>query len=99
MEPPTKAWPKPKISRIKLGSVVRDTITGATGIATARNLALDGRISYIVEQSGLTTDGEPKEAFFVISERLELVDQRQLKVSATSVATSGGPMCRGTYLE
>jgi hypothetical protein len=99
LEPPTKAWPKPKDTPIKLGDIVCDGITGQAGVATARCIDLDGRVSFIVEQAGVTEEGEPKDAFYRMSDRLEVLDKRPLKVSATSAATSGGPMCRGTYVE
>lgn len=94
LAPPSKKWPEPKKSKITLGDIVRDTFTGAVGTATSRTVGIDGSIKLIVEQSGLTKDGEPRPAFYTVIERLEIVDKRELTVSETSAATSGGPMCR-----
>ena len=79
---------------IKLGDIVRDILTGATGVATSRTVGLDGQITFIIEQSGFTEDGEPKDPFYLNAERIEVIDKRDLAVSRTSVATSGGPMPR-----
>lgn len=94
LAPPSKKWPEPKKSKIKLGDVVRDTLTGAAGIATSRTVGIDGSTRLVVEQPGLTKDGEPQPAFYASIERVEIVDKRELTVSESSVATSGGPMCR-----
>jgi len=94
LAPPTKPWKEPKVSTIKPGDWVRDFITGATGTVTGRTVALDGRVSVIFEQPGLTDLGEPKTSLVTIVERIELVDRRTLEVSSASVATSGGPMAR-----
>lgn len=94
LAPPTKSWPEANKSAIKLGDLVRDTITGATGTATARTVALDGRIKVIIEPLGLAESGEPMSALLVIADRLEVIDRSKLRVSETSVATSGGPMAR-----
>lgn len=91
---PAKPWPKPEQSTIKLGDTVCDTLTGLTGVATSRTVNLDGQEKIILEQAGLTADGEPKPPFCATGRRLEVVDRRQLKVSKSSIATSGGPMAR-----
>lgn len=91
---PTKSWPEPRKSAVKLGDWVRDTITGATGTATARTLSLDGRVKIMIEQPGLTDQGEPRAPLVFIADRIEVVDRRTLETSPTSVAKSGGPMAR-----
>ena len=94
LAPPSQEWPEPKKSKIKLGDVVRDLLTGAVGIATSQTVRIDGATKLIVEQPGLTKDGEPRPPFYGSIECLQVVDRRELTVSATSVATSGGPMSR-----
>lgn len=95
LAPPTKLWPEPKRTAIKLGNVVRDTLTGAVGIATALTVGLDGQVNIVFEQPGLTPEGEPKSSLYTTAERAVVVNKRELKVSEASVATSGGPMARG----
>lgn len=94
LEPPTKVWHQSKDPLIKLGDVIRDALTGAVGIAVAKTVNLDGHISFIIEQSGLTECGEPKPPFYVSADRAVVVSKSELKVSKDSVATSGGPMAR-----
>jgi hypothetical protein len=95
LAPPAKLWPEPKRTAIRLGNVVRDTLTGAVGVATALTVGLDGQINIIIEQPGLTPDGEPKSSLYSNADRAVVVDRRELKVSKASIATSGGPMARG----
>lgn len=99
VEPPTKRWPEPKKSPIRLGDLVRDTLTGAVGVATSRSISLDGRINIIIEQSGLTPEGEPKSPLYTNAERVEVIDKRELKASESSAAKSGGPMARGAIID
>ena len=95
LEPPTKSWVEPKETSIKLGNVVRDTLTGAVGVASAKTIFLDGQVTIIIEQPGLTQDGEPKSPLCVHASRVVVVNRRELAVSKDSLATSGGPMARG----
>lgn len=92
--PPTKSWPSPRKSPVKLGDCVRDTLTGVTGTATARTIGIDGRVKIMIEQPGLTNAGEPKAPLLVIAERIEVVDRGRLQISESSVASSGGAMAR-----
>lgn len=92
--PPTKAWPEARKSAIKLGHWVRDLVTGAEGTATGRTTRLDGSVCIAIEQAGLTNLGEPKCPLSVSAERVFVIDRSKLKVSESSVATSGGPMAR-----
>jgi hypothetical protein len=94
IEQPIKSWVEPKESPIKLGNVVRDTLTGAIGVASARTVHLDGQATIIIEQPGLTQDGGPKSPLCVHASRVVVVDKRELAVSKFSLATSGGPMAR-----
>lgn len=98
LAPPAKSWPEPKKSEIKLGHVVRDTLTDAVGVVTGLIFRLDGGIDVLLERPGLTDDGEPKSPLYVNAERVMVVEKRELKVSKTSTATGGGPMARGASL-
>lgn len=69
-----------------MGEEVRDTVSGFTGITTAKYVYLNGCIRYCVEAEG--KDGpqsKPLELVFD-QQRLQLVDGE-----ATSHATAGGP--------
>jgi hypothetical protein len=66
---------------IKLGTKVKDSISGFEGIATARIEYLYGCVRVLVEPQGLNQDGKPIEAQYFDEQRLE--DQ--------PTAKSGGP--------
>ena len=97
LAPPTRSWGEPKPSMVKLGNVIRDIHSGAVGVASAKSVALDGNVNFIIEQTGLTQDGLPKAPFYVNAAQVVVVSKRELKVSKDSVATSGGPMARRVY--
>jgi len=68
---------------IKLGEIVRDSISGFEGVAVARAEYLNGCISYQVEPARLNEDGSiPKAEWF---------DEQRL--TERSGATAGGPQC------
>lgn len=94
LAPPAKSWPAPQTSPVKLGDVVREVLTDAVGLVSAKTMTLDGRTSVIIEQPGLTADGEPKAPLRMNAARVVVVDKRELKVSKDSVAKSGGPEAR-----
>jgi len=75
---------------IKLGSLVKDSITGFTGIATG-----DANFMYgcrrIQIESKMLKDGKPIEAQWFDEQRVEIVKVDKPKVSENSRATSGGP--------
>lgn len=75
---------------IKLGSKVRDSITGFTGIATSRHEYLYGCM-----QIGITPvelrEGKPVETWHFDDQRVELLEAGAPIVSPESTATSGGP--------
>ena len=75
---------------IKLGSKVRDTLTGFTGIATGRTKWLYGCSRITVEPQELR-DGKPIEAQWFDEQRVELIEERKPTVSLDSSATTGGP--------
>lgn len=76
---------------IKLGSKVRDTLTGFEGVAVARTEWIYGCARVGVEKEGLDEKGTPVEAQWFDEQRLELVESRPVAVSEASSAVSGGP--------
>lgn len=92
IEPPTKVWPQPKATSVRLGDAVRDEVTGRIGIAIAKTVGLEGRTFIIIQDQRLTADGEPQPLHSAAAERVVVIDKRELRVSESSVATSGGPM-------
>ena len=75
---------------ITLGSVVRDSITGFSGIAVARTEWLYGCSRIGVEPAELR-DGKPIETQWFDEQRVVVVEARLPAVSPDSSATSGGP--------
>jgi hypothetical protein len=98
LKQPKKAWPQPKVTSIELGDLVRDTVTGAVGIASAKNFSLDGEVSILIEQVGLRDDFSPKPPLYAAADRVVVQERRKLLVSKDSVATSGGPLARSPVL-
>jgi len=74
---------------IRLGSIVRDSLTGFTGMATARTEWLYGCARVCVEPEELK-DGKPIEASWFDEQRIEIVEERSPVVSKDNSATSGG---------
>lgn len=72
---------------IKLGSTVRDTITGFTGIAIRRCDHLNGNVQYAVQPKG--KDGSYPEAVFLDYHTLDVIDDgvsdRATPVSETDI--------------
>lgn len=75
---------------IKLGSKVRDSITGFTGIATSRTEYLHGCVHVGVTPTELK-DGKPIDPQWFDEQRVELLEEKKPVVSKASSATSGGP--------
>jgi valyl-tRNA synthetase len=75
---------------VKLGSKVKDSLTGFTGIATARTEWLYGCTRIAIEPQELH-DGKPIETQWFDEQRVEVVLEDKPKVSKDSSATSGGP--------
>jgi len=59
---------------IKLGSLVKDNLTGFEGIATARMYHLHGCIHIFVQPTTLKDDGSPKAEAAFDEQRIELID-------------------------
>ena len=77
---------------IKLGYLVKDLVTGFTGIATSRTEYLYGCVHIGITSRGLDKDGVPVGAMNFDEQRVILVDKRGPVVSPDSKATSGGPV-------
>jgi len=73
-----------------LGSKVKDTLTGFSGIATARTEWLYGCARISIEPTELK-DGKPIEAQWFDEQRVEVIKELAPTVSKDSSATSGGP--------
>lgn len=80
---------------IKLGSKVKDSITGLTGIATSRTEYLYGCVHIGVTPTELK-DGKPIESSWFDEQRIELVEEKKPEVSKASSAKSGGPSLVGS---
>ncbi len=76
---------------IKLGSRVRDNITGFTGIATGKVEFLHGCTRILIEPEKLEDNGKPVEGQYFDEQRVEVVKDKEIKVSKDSSATTGGP--------
>lgn len=74
---------------VKLGSKVRDTITGYEGIATARSEFLNGCVSIQITRTEMTKDGDAKADWFD-EQRVALVEENVFRAQP-SPATAGGP--------
>jgi hypothetical protein len=75
---------------VKLGSKVRDGITGFSGIATGRTEWLYGCARVAIEPQELK-DGKPIDACWFDEQRIEVLEVRAPVVSKDNSATSGGP--------
>lgn len=76
---------------IKLGSRVRDAITGFEGIAIARTEWIYGCSRIGVEATKLDEKGKPADAQWFDEQRIELVKEQAPPLSAQSDAPTGGP--------
>lgn len=79
---------------IELGTKVRDTITGFTGIITGRTQWLYGCVRCYVEPRELH-EGKPVDACTFDEERLEVVieENKKEQVQIREGAAPGGPRC------
>ncbi len=76
---------------IKLGSRVRDTITGFEGILTSRTEYLYGCVRVGVEPTGLDKDGNIPETGHFDEQRIAFIKTIPMEKSEESNATTGGP--------
>jgi hypothetical protein len=75
---------------IKLGSIVRDSITGFTGLAVCRSEWLYGCARVGIQATELK-DGKPVEVQHFDEQSVEVVKPGKPKISKDSSAESGGP--------
>lgn len=75
---------------IQLGNHVRDSLTGFSGVATARTEWLYGCARICIEPRELR-DGKPIEAQWFDEQRVEVLSDDEPQVSEDNSATSGGP--------
>ena len=75
---------------VKLGSRVKDRITGFTGIASGRAEYQFGCAQVLITPEGLK-DGQPLNAHWFDEQRVEVVEETAPVVSPASSAKSGGP--------
>ena len=75
---------------IKLGSKVRDMLTGFEGTATGRTAWLYGCARIMIEPSEMK-DGKPVEGVWLDEQRVEVIEEKGPLVSKNSSATTGGP--------
>jgi hypothetical protein len=75
---------------IKLGSKVKDSITGFSGIATSRVEFMYGCNRIQIEPDELNKEGKPIEGQYFDEQRVELILEDKPKVSKESTARSGG---------
>ncbi len=61
--------------QFKLGSRVKDKISGLTGIAAARGEYLNGCIRYCIEPDRVKDDGSPYDGYWFDEKQLELVSE------------------------
>lgn len=83
---------------IKLGSIVKDALTGFTGRATAR-VEYEYGCARIFIEPGELKDGKPVEGMYFDEQRVEVVEEKCPVVSKDSSATSGGPHDAPTRLK
>lgn len=74
---------------IKLGSLVKDNISGFTGIVTARTEWLFGCARCGVEATEIK-DGKLIDAQWFDEQRLDVLEERKIEISIHSSATVGG---------
>jgi len=76
---------------ISLGSKVKDSMTGFSGIATGRTDWMYGCSRILIQPIKLSKDGKTIESEWFDEQRVELIAERKPKVSAQSKARTGGP--------
>ena len=76
---------------VKLGSKVKDMLTGFTGTATGRTEWVFGCSRIFIEPNKLKDDGAPIEGQWFDEQRVEVVEEKEPVVSKDSSATTGGP--------
>lgn len=73
---------------IKLGSRVKDMVSGFTGIATARTEYINGCARVVVDPENLDKDGKLIEGRYFDEPQLEVLEEGAVKIG---VQDPGGP--------
>lgn len=81
-----------KPAGIKLGDLVKDRITGFTGIATSRTEHLFGCVHIGITSTCVDKDGVPIGVVAFDEQRVQRLEKRDIVVSPDSAATSGVPV-------
>jgi len=81
-----------KPAGIKLGDLVKDLITGFTGIASSRTEHLFGCVHIGITSNRMDKDGVPVGVMNFDEQRVVRIDKRDIVVSPDSTAKSGGPV-------
>lgn len=75
---------------IKLGSKIKDKLTGFSGLAVAKTVWFSGSTTFQIEPTTMH-EGKPVEAHCFEAQRVELIEEAAPPVSKNNSATSGGP--------
>ena len=79
---------------VKLGTKVKDSVTGFVGFATARCVYLNGCVQFEITPEELK-DGVPQKEYWLDEQRVELVKKEVTKkpssIFSASASTKGGP--------
>ena len=76
---------------IKLGSKVRDTISGFEGIVTARHEYLNGCVRYSISATSLDENGKMFDEAWLDDQQVEVIEEMGPEVSKDSTGKPGGP--------
>jgi len=76
---------------VKLGSKVRDMISGYTGVATGRSDFLFGCAQIAIAPNKLDKEGKVMDVLWFDEQRVEVLKEAGPVVSSDNSASSGGP--------
>lgn len=80
---------------IKLGSKVRDKVTGFTGIATARVEYLHGCVQIEI-MPPVDKDNKKPDSIYIDEPRLEAIEEKAVNIKSTA---TGGPDMRASNIK
>ena len=78
-------------SGFELGSLVKDRLTGFSGIAVGRTVWLYGCSRIGIESTKLTEDGKPQDIFWVDEQRVEVLSTETRFLGNLYQAVGEGP--------
>jgi len=79
------------MKRIKLGSKVKDNLTGFIGFAVAKATYMNGCVQYEIEPSQLK-DGVPQKSYWLDEQRVKIVEEEKLNpLEVPALRLVGGP--------